>query len=96
MDQEIKHILEHQAELLDDNNKMLKKLVRAQRWSVFITTLKWVIIIGVSLGIYAILQPMLESLLQTYSGLLSGVDEIKESGSALPDVSKYFNILNGE
>lgn len=62
-------LLNKTFELVEDNNKMLRKMRRAQTWSLIFTILKWLIITGLAVGIYYFFQPLLVQLSEIYSGL---------------------------
>ena len=47
-------------DLASENNVMLHRLQRARRWGSFLSIAKWVILIGISAGLYYYLQPILE------------------------------------
>ncbi len=75
MNEEEKKLLKEDVELAKENNKLLNKLVWHQRWSSWLNALKWVVIIGSTLGALYYLQPMLDSLWGTYSELLSAISD---------------------
>ena len=60
-----------ERKLLLENNRILHKLLSAQRWAMFWSVLRWAIIIGLALGSYYYIQPYLDQLLQVY-GQVSG------------------------
>ncbi|MEN9604949.1 MAG: hypothetical protein RJB39_634 [Candidatus Parcubacteria bacterium] len=66
--QEIRRIVER-------NNAMLISIQRRARMSILFTTLKWVIIIGLSFGAFYFLKPYVDTATSTYSGLL---DQFKQ------------------
>ena len=66
-----------ERKILLENNQMLHKLVRAQRWNSFFTFLRWMFIIAISLGAYYYLQPYWTSLGETYDNLSSQVPALK-------------------
>ena len=66
----------------------------AQRWGRIFKTFYWLIIIGLSVGVYYYLQGPLEALLGTYKGLLSGVENVQKSAQQLPDVSALKSLLD--
>jgi hypothetical protein len=79
MDLEDRDKFEKVISLAEDNNRMIKKLYRALRWSRVFRVIYLVIIIGASLGSYYYIQPYLESLGDTYGG-------IKDAISGLPGI----------
>ena len=71
--------------LTKENNQMLHKMRRIQRWSTAFKVFYWIIIIGVTAGAFIFLQPY--------------VDQIKSFGSSLPqpaDVQAFFSQVGGK
>jgi hypothetical protein len=68
MDSETKKLLIETLELSRENNKVLKKLERAHKWSQFYRMFYWGLIILSLFGSYFFLQPYLQSLLGFYNG----------------------------
>lgn len=62
-------IIKETLELVKDNNSMLHKMRRAQVVGNTISIIKWVAVIAITLGTYYYLQPMMNQLLEVYSGL---------------------------
>ena len=79
MDQEENKIISETLELSEENNKLLKKLVRSQQLSTVVSVIKWVIVIGASVGVYYLFQPIIDKLNEVYSGL----GDIYESAGSL-------------
>ena len=48
-------------------NQMLHRIERRARWALLFSSLKWFIIIGLSLGAFYYTKPYLEQLMETYS-----------------------------
>ena len=61
------------VELTEENNRLLKTLVRALRWGQFYSLVKWVIIIAITFGTYVYFQPYLNKTLDMYKQI-QGVD----------------------
>ena len=98
MDQDIKQLLENNLKLSKENNVLLLKLHRIQRWAQITRILYWFIIIGISFGSFYFLKPYLGNLLNVYTGGVSGlnnVDSIKQSledkKSEMQDLLKSLN-----
>ena len=66
---------------VNENNKLLRKLHRGMITRRIMTTLYWVIIIGISVGALYFLQPYIE-LLQNTIEQLGGVLDLFQSGAA--------------
>ena len=62
-------MLRHAVELSESNNKILKKLYRALVWQKISSAVYWVAIIGVTVGAYYYVQPMLDSLIKFYGNV---------------------------
>lgn len=65
--------------MVQENNKLLKKIHATGRWSMILGFVKWAVYIGLIIGSYALLQPYLNQMMETYSG-------IQESAGALSDL----------
>jgi len=66
MDPEEKIMLERAIDLSEENNQMLKKLVRAMRWGRLVRFLYWGILIAISVGSFYYVQPYINDLLGVY------------------------------
>lgn len=67
IEQEIKEMRDDLDEIrgmMVENNKMIKRLHSAYRMSAAISIIKWVIIIGFTLGSFYYIQPYLENILK--------------------------------
>ncbi len=82
MDPETKQLLKDNLEIAKENNKMLSKMVRNQKWTNIYRVVYWGIIIFSSFGAYYFIQPYLGNLLNVY-----GVSGINNVG----DVTKTLN-----
>src|SRR3989344_51476 len=91
MSPEERQLLEETATLSRENNQILRQLRGALRLGRFYSILKWVLVIGSTLGAYYYLQPYLFRLFDAYQALLNGLNEVKQAGSnvnaSLPDFS---------
>ncbi|MEK7585844.1 MAG: hypothetical protein AAB477_01255 [Patescibacteria group bacterium] len=85
MDPETKQLLKESLELSKENNHMLKKMVRSQRWTNVYRVVYWGIIIFSSVGAYYFIQPYLSNLVNVYTGGVSGLGNIS-------DMSKNLNL----
>jgi len=94
MDQELKKILLENLEVSKDNNKILKDMRSSARWGSFFRFVYWIIILSVMFGTYYFIQPVLEGLLSSYNGLVSGMNNIQEVGSSLPSISDIGSIFD--
>lgn len=65
MDDEVQEI----KETVEDNNRILRKLLAYQRYATMITVFKWALIVGTALGAYYFLQPVIDQVLATYQTL---------------------------
>jgi hypothetical protein len=66
MNPEEKEALKHIEEVSEQNNRILRGIQRKSRLSTFISVVKWVIIIGISIKAFYFLQPVLENLEKAY------------------------------
>ncbi len=88
MDHEDRRLLRETARLTEENSKILKKLLSAQRWARFFSILRWLVIIGISVGAYYYLAPYIESVTELYGTLLN--QSGSSNGSSFRDVIDLF------
>lgn len=74
---EDKKLLEETARLARENNDMLKKIRRGQKWARGWRIAYWVIIIGVAVGAFYFLQPYVEALRESYVKAQSTLQNFK-------------------
>ena len=78
MDSEDKRKLQRTLELAEENNSMLKKLVRAMRWAKILRVIYFLIIIGSAIGIFYILQPVFDQVADTYGSFRDSLNQIND------------------
>ncbi len=84
MDSETKKLLQENLELTKENNGILKKIRRGQRWQQISRAVYLLIIIAVTLGAFVYLQPMIEKVQGIFSGKPGDVQSLKLN---IPDVN---------
>lgn len=92
MDQEIQALqkeLQEVREIIEKDHEMIQSVYRRVRLSSAISVIKWVVIIGFSLGAFYYIQPLLEVLLKTYTSIGgSGVGQSESSIDLLRSMIK--------
>jgi len=68
-----------ERDILLENNKMLHKLLRAQRWATAWSVLRWLVIIGLTVVGYYYSQPYLDQLLKTYQQIQPQLQNLNEA-----------------
>lgn len=76
VDEDLRKIIIETHELAKDNNVMLKKIRGNQRRDAFFRAVRWIVVIGISVASYYLIQPYL-----TYVTALSS--SAKEGASSL-------------
>ena len=74
MDTEDRNKLQRALELSEENNRMLKKLVRAMRWAKLLRVIYFLVIIGSTIGVFYLVQPYLNQAIDTYGSLRDSVN----------------------
>jgi len=69
MDREEKQKIDRALELAEDNNLMLRKMIRNMRWGRLFRTVYWVIIIGISIGALYYVQPYVDQIVNVYGNI---------------------------
>lgn len=60
------NILKRVLELSEENSRILEKLNSERKWRRFFSLLYWVVIIGVAVGAYYFVEPIVTQFLQIY------------------------------
>ncbi len=83
MTDEEKEILEQTYQLTKDTNDKVSRLYRSYRWGRALKIIYWVVIIGLSLSAYWLIQPYIDQLKQVYSGFGDTVNTIHDTSQNL-------------
>ena len=90
-DREMRELLE----LTRENNKLLHKMLRHAIIGSIMRLFYWTLILGGPIVLYYyFLQPYIDQLLEVYSGVQSGVDDVQKIGESVKsgEILKLFNI----
>lgn len=93
LEEEIREISEslNRLEIIsEENQKMVRRLHNAYRFSSFVSIIKLVIVVGVTLGAFYYLQPYLEGVLKLYGSINSLTGGIENNGGI-----DILNVLKG-
>ncbi|MBU1557455.1 hypothetical protein KKC45_00640 [Patescibacteria group bacterium] len=89
MDLQEKELIEETLEISKENNKMLKKIWRDVKYKRFITLIYWIAVIGITLGAYYYIQPIIQGVGAGYGNftdvISSGFENIKKVNEVLPN-----------
>ncbi|MFH1626627.1 MAG: hypothetical protein ABH971_00775 [bacterium] len=69
MNPEEKELLEKTYEMTKENSHILKGIKKANQWSALFRIFYWIIIIGISIGIYYYIEPYINSILKSFNNL---------------------------
>lgn len=83
MTDEERELLEQTYELAKDTNDKVSRLYRSYKWGRAFKIFYWVVIIGLSLGAYWLIQPYIDQLGQVYGGLGDTVNKIHDTSQNL-------------
>ncbi len=84
MNPEEKELLEKTYELSKENNHILKGIKNSKRWSALFRFIYWIIIVGVSVGVFYFVQPYINSVLKMYNDIQNNLDTIKSVIDKVP------------
>ncbi|HEY4477942.1 MAG TPA: hypothetical protein VJB09_01550 [Candidatus Paceibacterota bacterium] len=77
MDPEAKELLEKTYELEKENNHMLRRLRRAQRYAALMRVAYWFIIIGLGVGAFYFIQPYIDAITGSIGETKSTFEQFK-------------------
>lgn len=86
--------LDELLEVTHENNKILRSMRRAQRWSSFFTFLYWTIILGSIFGVYYYFQPTIQKYMKTFQTSIGIIQNFEKSAGSIPtDVQSVKNLI---
>ena len=88
MDPESKKLLEETFTLTQENNKMLHKVRSVQKWAIFWSWLKIVVIIGITLGSFYFLQPYINKIIDLYNSISGTEQKLNNSSDSFQNLLK--------
>ncbi len=95
MDPEIDKALSEQMELIEENNRLIKKIHKSIVMGRFISILYWVVIIGSALGAYYFLQPYVDVVLKAYENIKEGFGAAQDLSSSITEFGSVESIVEG-
>ena len=72
-----KDLLQKTYELSKENNDILKGIRSSNRWSAFFRIFYWLIIIGISVGVFYYVQPYVDVVMKAYSSIQGDLKNVK-------------------
>ncbi|MDO8594792.1 MAG: hypothetical protein Q7R93_04770 [bacterium] len=73
--------------MVEENNKLLRKIHRAALWGRAWSILYWTVIIGLSVSAYFFVQPYVEQIQGVYGGLKGDVGNVRGAASQIENIS---------
>jgi cell division protein FtsL len=82
-------------EKLDKNNQLLVKVRRVQRQGQLFKILYWVLIVLLAFGAFYYIQPYVNQLLETYTGIQDTQEKMQSTIPNLTNINELINQLKG-
>ncbi len=92
MTPEERQLLIQTHRMVEENNKLLRKMHRAAIWGRIWHIFYWVVIIGLSVGAYYFIEPYVGQIQGLYGGLKGDVENVRGAAGQLGDLG---NLLQG-
>jgi hypothetical protein len=80
--EDLKNMVQETLNIARENNNLLKKMRRSQRWGNISRIVYWLILIGISVGAFYYIQPYLEKAYSLYTEGLSDYTGLKDAGAS--------------
>ena len=90
MDDQIEKLLRETKDIVEENNKILKSIRRSNRISGFFRFVYWIVIIALTIGAVAYIQPYLDSTMKLYNQLEETNNKISNTQNSFTDGIKSF------
>jgi hypothetical protein len=90
---EEKSLLERTYRLAEENNKMLRKMRRAERWRSLFQGLYWLFIVGLTVGAIYYVQPYITAFTNVFKGASTTSGTSSQNLSMLQE---FENLMKGK
>ncbi|MEK7185125.1 MAG: hypothetical protein AAB726_00705 [Patescibacteria group bacterium] len=77
MDPKDRELLEKTFDLAEENNHLLRSMRRSMRFSQAFRVVYWLVIIGLSVGAYYVIQPYVDQLMGVYGSFSNDYSNIQ-------------------
>lgn len=88
MTPEEKSLLERTYKMSEENNKILRSMRRASRFGTIVRVLYWVVIIGLSIGAFYVIQPYINLMTGLYGQAQGTMNSAQGAANSLKDLLK--------
>jgi len=78
MSPEERELLNRSVALAEENNRILLKMKRGQRWSSIMRTVYWIFIIGSAVGAFYLIQPYVDEVKSMYQSVSAGFKSLNK------------------
>lgn len=78
-DQELQHLLNENLRLAKENNRMLTKMYKFQRWQKASKVLYWIVLAAIALGAYYYAKPYIDNIFTAYSSIRETFTELQDT-----------------
>jgi len=75
MDPRERDMLKRALELSEENNEMLRSMRRSMRIGIIFRTIYWVVVIGIAVGAFYLIQPYVDGVTEMYSGFRENLNQ---------------------
>lgn len=82
MDPESKKLLEDTFQLAQENNQMLRKIRKVQKWGTFWSGFKVLLIVGIALGSFYFLEPYVNNIVNIYHSVYGPAQNVNNNNSS--------------
>ena len=86
--------LDELLEITHENNKILRSMRRAQRWSSLFRFVYWAVILGSILGVYYYFQPTIQKYMKTFQTSIGIIQNFEKAAGSIPtDIQTAKNLF---
>jgi len=75
MDPRERDMLRRALELSEESNEMLKSIRRGMRIGMFFKTIYWIVVLGIAVGAFYLIQPYVNGVTEMYQGIKENVNQ---------------------
>ena len=86
--------LDEMYEMIQENNKILRSLLRRERFATFMRIIYWMFIIATIFGLYYYVQPVFNKFLVNFDSIQKTLNSINGMGNELPETKTLQSFLD--
>lgn len=78
MDHDMEQKINQLMHLTEENNRLLRKVRRVQKWGQITSTIRYIVVIGIAVGAFYFLKPYYDAVIELYDKGNAQINSIQD------------------